>query len=97
MNEKQKSEFAQKLEQTVKELTSAVEGQKGKGFIFIGVECLEDGDADSTNAVIAIAGSGRQIVEGLAQFIKNPQTRPIMDKAMNLVALGSIADLLTSK
>lgn len=88
MDEKTKSEFIQNLEQTATALTEAVTGKDSKGVILLGVETTpsEDGTEENTNAVIAIAGHGKQIIEVLAQFISNPQTKPLFEEAMKVAA-----------
>lgn len=105
MDEKEeKREFTQKLEKTAQSLAEAVQDKQGKAFILLGADSItnEEGKGN-TQAVIAVAGNGRQVIEVLAQFISNPQTRPLLEEAMKLamvkrlsVTLEKVVDTLAN-
>ncbi len=93
----QKSEFVQKLETTAQDFNKALEGQKGKGFILIGADLAnEDEESQTTNAIIAVGGSGRQIIEALAEFISQPQTAPLLHEAMKLATVKKLSKIINS-
>lgn len=93
----EKSEFVQKLETTAQDFNKTLEGQKGKGFILIGADFAnEDEESRATNALIAIGGSGREIIEALAEFISQPQTAPLVNEAMKLVMTKKLSKILNS-
>lgn len=93
----EKSEFVQKLETTAQDFNKTLEGQKGKGYILIGADFAnEDEESRTTNALIAIGGSGREIIEPLAEFISQPQTAPLVNEAMKLVMTKKLSKILNS-
>lgn len=93
----EKREFVQKLETTAQDFNKTLEGQKGKGFILIGADFAnEDEESRATNALIAIGGSGREIIEALAEFISQPQTAPLVNEAMKLVMTKKLSKILNS-
>lgn len=93
----EKSEFVQKLETTAQDFNKTLEGQKGKGYILIGADFAnEDEESRATNALIAIGGSGREIIEALAEFISQPQTAPLVNEAMKLVMTKKLSKILNS-
>lgn len=95
----QKSEFVQKLEATAQDFNKvlALEDQKGKGFILIGADLAsEDEESQTTNAIIAVGGSGRQIIEALAEFIIQPQTAPLLHEAMKLATVKKLSKIINS-
>ena len=77
MNEnKEKREFAQQLEQIAETLTQAVKSNEGRAFILIGIDRKEGEDGD-TQGVIAVGGTGSQVIEGLANFFAEEKTAPL--------------------
>lgn len=93
----EKSEFVQKLETTAQDFNKTLEDQKGKGYILIGADFAnEDEESRATNALIAIGGSGREIIEALAEFISQPQTAPLVNEAMKLVMTKKLSKILNS-
>lgn len=93
----QKSEFVQKLEATAQDFNKVLEDQKGKGFILIGADLAsEDEESQTTNAIIAVGGSGRQIIEALAEFIIQPQTAPLLNEAMKLATVKRLSKIINS-
>lgn len=93
----QKSEFVQKLETTAQDFKKVLEDQKGKGFILIGADLAsEDEESQTTNAIIAVGGSGRQIIEALAEFISQPQTAPLLNEAIKLVLAKKLSKIINS-
>lgn len=89
---KEKSEFAKIMEQTTRTLSNEIENKEGKGFILLGAD--SDEQAGNTQSVIAIAGHGKQIIEVLAQFIINPQTKSLFEGAMKVAAAKHLRDSL---
>lgn len=93
----QKSEFVQKVETTAQDFNKALEGQKGKGFILIGADLAnEDEESQTTNAIIVVGGSGRPIIEALAEFISQPQTAPLFHEAMKLATVKKLSKIINS-
>lgn len=93
----EKSEFVQKLEATAQDFNKVLEGQEGKGFILIGADLTsEDEESQTTNAIIVVGGSGRQIIEALAEFISQPQTAPLLHEAMKLATVKRLSKIINS-
>lgn len=87
MNEnKEKREFAQQLEQIAETLTQAVKSNEGRAFILIGIDRKEGEDGD-TQGVIAVGGTGSQVIEGLANFFAEEKTAPLATEAMKLATV----------
>lgn len=97
MNEnKEKREFAQQLEQIAETLTQAVKNNKGRAFILIGTDRKESDDNEDgdTQGIIAVGGTGEQVIEGLANFFTKEQTAPFATEAMKLATLKKLNRLL---
>lgn len=92
-NEKELSGFLNEVKAVAENLQKEVVG-KNRGFIII---ATADNEADENEgeAVIAIGGTGKHVIEGLAQFFSNPQTKPIVDKALSKLAFDKLTGLLT--
>lgn len=73
MKEKQKSEFASRMEEIAKEATAMVDGQKNKSVIIITTESDEDG----TLAMIAIAGQGGELAKGVSELATSKEAKPV--------------------
>ncbi len=100
MNEnKEKREFAQQLEQIAETLTQAVKNNKGRAFILIGTDRKESDDNEDgdTQGIIAVGGTGEQVIEGLANFFTKEQIAPLATEAMKLATLKKLCRLLGNK
>lgn len=99
MKKEQKSEFVQKLEATAQDFNNvlASEATKGKCFILIGADLAnEDEDSQETQVIIAGGGSRHLMVEALAEFINQPQTAQLLDKAMKLGMVKKLTKIFNS-
>lgn len=93
---KEKREFAQQLEQIAETLTQAVKSNEGRAFILIGIDRKEGEDGD-TQGVIAVGGTGSQVIEGLANFFAEEKTAPLATEAMKLATLKKLSRLLETE
>ena len=93
---KEKREFARQLEQIAETLTQAVKNNEGRAFILIGTDRKESDDNEDgdTQGVIAVGGTGSQVIEGLANFFAKEQTAPLAIEAMELATLKKLSRLL---
>ncbi len=100
MNEnKEKREFAQQLEQIAETLTQAVKDNEGRAFILIGTDVKDnkDGESENVQGVIAVGGTGEQVIKGLANFFTKEQTAPLAAEAMELATLKKLSRLLENE
>lgn len=92
-NAKELSGFLNEVKAVAENLQKEVAG-KNRGFIIIATADSE-ADENTEEAVIAIGGTGKHVIEGLAQFLNNPQTKPIVDKALAKLAFDKLTGFLT--
>ena len=97
MNEKEeKRDFTKVLAQVATSLTEEAQKSKGRGFILIGSDCITNADGnDDEQTTLAVGGSGKEIISSLAQFISNPQTRPLFEEAIKLATAIKLKKGLT--
>lgn len=93
---KEKREFARQLEQIAETLTQAVKNNEGRAFILIGTDRKESDDNEDGDiqGIIAVGGTGEQVIEGLANFFAEEETAPLAVEAMELAALKKLSRLL---
>lgn len=96
---KEKREFARQLEQIAETLTQAVKNNEGRAFILIGTDRKESDDNEDGDiqGIIAVGGTGEQVIKGLANFFTEEQTAPFAVEAMELAALKKLSRLLETE
>lgn len=96
---KEKREFARQLEQIAETLTQAVKNNEGRAFILIGTDRKESDDNEDGDiqGIIAVGGTGEQVIKGLANFFTKEQTATFAVEAMELAALKKLSRLLETE
>lgn len=96
---KEKREFARQLEQIAETLSQAVKNNEGRAFILIGTDRKESDDNEDGDiqGIIAVGGTGEQVIKGLVNFFTKEQTAPLAVEAMELAALKKLSRLLETE
>lgn len=91
MNDLEKSEFISKMEDVAKQVTELVKKTEGRKSVIL---IATDSYCEGTNAIIACAGSGGELVKGLTEFAMQETTSSMFAEAMKLVAMRKILKLI---
>ena len=93
---KNRSEYSQKVEALSRELMELASAQKDRGaktgLVIISVN-EENGD-DGVEQIISVTGMGKSIVEGLCKFATEEKTRGLFRRAANIVTMMHLEELL---
>lgn len=89
---KEKREFARQLEQIAETLTQAVKNNEGRAFILIGTDRKESDDNEDGDiqGIIAVGGTGEQVIEGLANFFAEEEIRAACCRSYGIGSLEEV-------
>lgn len=90
MKQEIKSEFSARMHEIAQEATTLVEGQKNKSVIIITTESDDDG----TEAMIAIAGYGGELVKGIADFATRDESKHVLAAGLRLAQKKMVGSML---